>query len=186
MSGIRALVHRFPGVHLGLKKTLTLLVKVKNRAWGIHATATVKTWQIPRDLQMGPYSYLGLDADLSGPVRIGTYTMIASKFAVIGQDHRYDIPGVPVIFSGRPELKVTVIEDDAWIGQSVSVKGGVTIGRGAIVAFGSVVTKDVPPYAIVGGAPARIIRMRFDEQQQRAHDRMLAAPAQCGRYAEAR
>lgn len=64
------------------------------------------------------------------------------------------------------------IGNDAWIGEDVLIKGGVTIGDGAIVAAGSVVTRDVPPYAIVGGVPAKIIRMRFDESTV---DRLLAS-----------
>lgn len=54
-----------------------------------------------------------------------------------------------------------IIEDDVWIGTRAIVLHGVTIGRGAVVAAGSVVTKSVPPYAIVGGVPARLIRFRW-------------------------
>lgn len=58
----------------------------------------------------------------------------------------------------------TVIEDDVWIGYEATVMPGVKIGSGAIIASKSVVTKDVPPYAVVGGNPAQVIRMRFDEE----------------------
>ena len=54
-----------------------------------------------------------------------------------------------------------VIGDDAWIGYDCTILSGVTIGQGAVVAAGSVVTKDVPPYAVVGGTPARVIKYRF-------------------------
>ena len=57
-----------------------------------------------------------------------------------------------------------VIQNDVWIGQAVTIYGGVTIHNGAVVAGNSVVTKDVPPYAIVGGNPARVIKYRFDEE----------------------
>ena len=56
-----------------------------------------------------------------------------------------------------------VIKDDVWIGVNCTVLSGVTINQGAVVAAGSVVTKDVPPYSIVGGVPAKVIRYRFDE-----------------------
>ncbi len=58
-----------------------------------------------------------------------------------------------------------IIGNDVWIGSNVLIIGGIKIGDGAIVAAGAVVTKDVPPYAIVGGIPARIIRFRFDKEQ---------------------
>ncbi|MFC4348829.1 CatB-related O-acetyltransferase [Kordiimonas lipolytica] len=65
-------------------------------------------------------------------------------------------------FDSKPED--TFIGDDVWIGAHVLVPGGIKIGTGAIVAAGSVVTKDVPPYAIVGGNPARVIKYRVDEE----------------------
>lgn len=65
------------------------------------------------------------------------------------------------------ELKPIVIGNDVFIGMNVSVLDGVTIGDGAVVAAGAVVTADVPPYAIVGGVPAKIIKYRFDEKNNR-------------------
>lgn len=58
-----------------------------------------------------------------------------------------------------------VIGNDVWLGYKFTVMSGVTIGHGAIVAAGAIVTKDVPPYAIVGGIPAQVIRYRFDKKQ---------------------
>lgn len=57
------------------------------------------------------------------------------------------------------------IGNDVWIGKNVLIKGGITIGDGAIIGMGSVVTKDVPPYSIVGGVPAKIIRKRFSQTE---------------------
>lgn len=65
-----------------------------------------------------------------------------------------------------------VIEDDVWVGTRAIILAGVTIGRGAVVAAGAVVTKSVPPYAIVGGNPARILRMRWSEADIIEHERL--------------
>lgn len=62
-----------------------------------------------------------------------------------------------------PANAITMIGNDVWIGDNACVRAGVTLGTGAIVGMGAVVTRDVPPYAIVGGNPARILRYRFDE-----------------------
>jgi acetyltransferase-like isoleucine patch superfamily enzyme len=102
---------------------------------------------------------------------------------IMGDDHNFDLPGVPIVFSGRPLLRPTTIEDDAWIGARAIVLAGVTIGRGAIVAAGSVVTRDVAPYAVVGGAPARKLRDRFENEDDRAaHDAMLDGPTTTGSF----
>jgi acetyltransferase-like isoleucine patch superfamily enzyme len=81
----------------------------------------------------------------------------------------------PVFLSHRDSVKAkfakfdyfnmprTRIGNDVWLGHSVCVRSGVEIGHGAVVAMGSVVTKDVPPYAVVGGNPARVLRMRFSD-----------------------
>jgi acetyltransferase-like isoleucine patch superfamily enzyme len=68
-----------------------------------------------------------------------------------------------------------VIEDDVWIGFRAIILKGVTVGRGSIVAAGAVVISDVPRYSIVGGVPARVIRMRWTEQEIIEHERRLLA-----------
>lgn len=77
------------------------------------------------------------------------------------QRGRGDQPISTVSYTPQKPVK---IGNDVWIGSHVFIKGGVTIGDGAVIAAHAVVTKDIPPYAIVGGCPARIIRYRFDEE----------------------
>jgi len=113
---------------------------------------------------------------------MGRYVMIGPELLVTGNDHQTNCPGVPVIFSGRPEPQSLFIGDDVWIGARVTIMRKVRIGNGAVIAAGSVVTKDVEPYSIVGGVPARHIRYRFERSDRQAHDAFLALPPQEGAY----
>jgi acetyltransferase-like isoleucine patch superfamily enzyme len=109
--------------------------------------------------------------------------MIGPRVSIVGADHIYDKPGIPIIFSGRPELNPTIIEQDVWIGCGAILIAGVRIGRGAIVAAGAVVTKNIPAYEIHGGVPAKRIADRFANERDRAiHDRMLSQPPKQGEY----
>ena len=78
-----------------------------------------------------------------------------------------------MISSGRAHWKKTRICDDVWIGHGAIVLNGLTINRGAVVAAGSVVTKDVPPYAIVAGNPAKVLSYRLAADEQSKHDARL-------------
>ena len=66
-----------------------------------------------------------------------------------------------------------VVEDGCWIGANVTILKGVTIGRGSVVAAGAVVTRSCPPYSIIGGVPARVIRQRFTEEEIAKHESLL-------------
>jgi acetyltransferase-like isoleucine patch superfamily enzyme len=128
---------------------------------------------ISKDLIMGQYCFIGRNAWICPNVTIGNYVMIAPECAILGGDHRYDIPDQPIIYSGRPKTKKTFIKDDVWVGYRVIINAGITIGEGAIIAAGSVVTKDVESYTIVGGNPAKKIALRFSLSQQDIHKEML-------------
>lgn len=154
----------------------------------VHPTTYVsRRSRVSRDLVAREYCFIS-EGCLVGPkVELGQYVMIAACVAFVGDDHRFDRPGVPIIFAGRPELRPTVLESDVWIGHGAIIMAGVRIGRGAIVAAGAVVSKDVPPYEIWGGVPARKIRKRFAaEQDRRTHDLMLSRQPEEGTYPEPR
>lgn len=129
---------------------------------------------IHSDLQAGKYVYIGPGCLIPPRVSIGKYTMFAHNVSILGGDHIFTDPKKPAIFSGRPEMPQTQIGKDVWIGANVLIMAGVTIGDGAIVAAGAVVTKDIPPYSIYGGNPARYIRMRFNEKEIVLHKQMLS------------
>jgi chloramphenicol O-acetyltransferase type B len=129
---------------------------------------------MPKSVSIGHKSFIGPQCWLQSKVNIGNFVMLAGRVAIVGGDHRYDVVGVPSIEAGRDVNKPVTICDDVWIGHQAIIMHGVIIGEGAIVAAGSVVTKDVPPYSIVGGVPARLVRMRFSEEDIKKHSQVLA------------
>lgn len=102
-------------------------------------------------------------------INIGNKVMFGPQVSIITGDHRTDIYGRAMIdikdHEKLPENdKDVTICDDVWIGANSTILKGVIIGSGSIVSAGSVVVKDVPPYSIVGGVPAKVIKYRFTQQ----------------------
>lgn len=130
------------------------------------------------DLVADAYSFINVKCLVGPGVSIGRYTMLAPEVSIIGADHDYTSSRRPIIWSGRPaEIKPTHIGRDCWIGMRAIIISGVRIGDGAVVAAGSVVTKDVAAYDIVGGVPARFLKKRFiDDAEISAHQEMLNGP----------
>ena len=128
-----------------------------------------------KSISVGDYVFINRNARFSANVQIGHFVQFGANVAIVGADHRIDVAGVPMQFTGRDRMDelLTIIEDDVWVGHGSIIMAGVKIGRGAIIAAGAVVTKDIAPYAIVGGVPAKFIRCRFSEEQQRIHNESL-------------
>lgn len=141
----------------------------------VHPTfmATFGLRNVAKDILAGPYSYIGPRSIIYPGTSIGKYTLIANDVFIVGGDHNYKNPEVPLPFSGRDKPKKTVIGDDAWIGTRSIIMTGVKIGDGVIVAAGSVVTKDIPAYEIWAGVPAKKIGERFSVPQIEVHKKML-------------
>lgn len=97
-----------------------------------------------------------------GDVYIGNNVLIGPKVIIHSANHIYDDPNILIRNQGH-ETKRVVIEDDVWICAGATILPGVTIGRGAVVAAGAVVTKDVKPYSVVAGVPARTIKNRGEK-----------------------
>lgn len=95
---------------------------------------------------------------------------------IITGDHRIDVIGVPIIDSHDklPENdKDVTIEEDVWVGANVVILKGVTIGRGSVVAAGAIVNKSCPPYSIIGGIPAKVLKYRFSVDEALEHESKL-------------
>ena len=126
---------------------------------------------------MGRYSYMGKNNSVCN-ASIGQFCSIASYCAIGGGEHEMtSVSTSPVFVPGKNILGKTFVKsgaqysprsvqigNDVWIGEKTFVKAGTLIGDGAIIGAHSVVTHDVPAYAIVSGAPAKLIRYRFDEE----------------------
>ena len=111
-------------------------------------------------VSLGDYSGIGINARINGACTIGHHVMMGTDVVIITRNHAFDRTDIPMMEQGFEQERPVVIGDDVWIGDRVIILPGVTVGNGSILAAGAVVTSDVPPYAIVGGVPARIIKMR--------------------------
>lgn len=161
----RLLLWRSPNISLGKRSTF--------------GRGTV-LWA-PNGITVGDNVYIGKFCTLQADMEIGNDVIIANNVGLIGKyDHDYSkvgasIKNAPWIgdkdydFKGKNQK--IVVEDDVWIGFGAIIFTGVTVHRGAIVAAGSVVTKDVPDYAIVAGNPARIMGQRFSEAEILEHEK---------------
>lgn len=111
--------------------------------------------KIGNNSNIGTYAYIGC----SGYIEIGDNVMISPRVSIYSENHNFSEFNLSMKEQGVTREFVK-IEDDCWIASNSVVLAGVTIGKGSIVSAGSIVTKDVPPYSIVGGVPAKIIRSR--------------------------
>ena len=114
------------------------------------------------NIEIGDRSGIGINSNIVA-ANIGKNVMMGQDFIYIAQNHAFDRTDIPMIQQGCDVCQPLVVEDDVWIGARVTVLPGVRLGAGSIIGAGSVVTKDVPPYAIVAGNPARLIRHRGEE-----------------------
>ncbi len=136
----------------------------------IHIGKGTRLWA-PKKLRIGNGVYIGKQVHIEANCEIGDYCLLANRVAIVGRhDHDFSAIGFPVRYApwvGSRRFpspyadEKAVIESDVWLCYGVIVLTGVTVGRGAIVAAGSVVTKDIPPYSIAAGVPARVVGQRF-------------------------
>ncbi|MEE9446068.1 MAG: acyltransferase [Cocleimonas sp.] len=162
------------------------LVKVKWRRYAFgnnfHAGRNVVLWA--RDnISIGDNCYIGRNSQIECNVKIGDDVLIANNVAFVGRyDHHYQQIGTPIRLASQvrdvdynwlEKGRVTVVEKDVWIGYGATVLSGVTICRGSIIAAGSIVSKDVEPYSIYAGCPAKKVANRFNGSEDiRKHEEL--------------
>lgn len=139
---------------------------------GAHSTIAAGC-TIRGDVTIGEHSALNVGAATIGTVTIGSAVRIASYAVLVGENHGTDDLELPIAIQPLTSSGVT-IEDDVWIGANTTIVDGVTVGSHSVVAAGAVVTRDVPPWSIVAGVPARVIR---DRRDQRPAGRPIAGDA---------
>ncbi|AWW30601.1 acyltransferase [Echinicola strongylocentroti] len=115
--------------------------------------------KVGNNSSIGPYAYIGC----SGYIEIGDNVMMSPRVSIYSENHNFGDTENPMIEQGVTR-SFAKIEDDCWIASNSIILAGVTVGRGSVVAAGSVVTKDVPPYSIVGGNPAKLLKTRLDKK----------------------
>jgi acetyltransferase-like isoleucine patch superfamily enzyme len=134
----------------------------------------------PSGLTVGHDVYIGKGCTIECDGSIGNGVLIGNRVGLVGRrDHDMHALGVSIRHApwvgDYPEALSSdlTIENDVWIGYGATVLSGLCIQRGAIIAAGAVVTRDVPAYAIVAGNPADVIGWRFDDEQQQTHEAKL-------------
>ena len=149
---------------------VALRLRIEMMGEGVHWAKNTRV----AGARIGHFASFGHSTEFYGPVVIGDLTMLSTSVQIIGQDHQKDNLDSPMRIAHplAPRL-VTVIEADCWIGSRVTIMEGVRIGRGAVVGAGSIVTRDIPPYSIALGSPARVVKKRFSTAEQDRYDQML-------------
>lgn len=141
---------------------------VKRRGTYQRVKYGMEIWSPHKDVTFGDRVQFGFGCGIYCDIEFGDSILCANNVRFVGKDdHITNIPGRTIWESGRGDSFKTYIGNDVWIGENVVVVAGVHIGDGAIIAAGSVVTKDVEPCTIVGGNPARFIKNRFKTEEEK-------------------
>lgn len=156
------------GLHMPVSYDRGGLLSQKFRAWcarqfliSVGSNVNIEHGAMITSLMsIGDNSGVGINAKIHGRVSIGKNVMMGPDCIIYTKNHAFSDTSVPMCEQGFQEEKPVNIGDDVWIGGRVIILPGVHIANGSIVGAGSVVTKDVPPYAIVGGNPARVLKYR--------------------------
>ncbi len=127
-----------------------------------------------KSITLGHHVQFGPGCVIECGVTVGNYVLFARNVAIVGRnDHNIDVIGKEIWNSGRGDSGLVTIGNDVWLGHGAIILSGVKIGDGAVVAAGAVVTKEVPPYAVVGGNPAKVIKMRFTPEEAAQHVKLM-------------
>lgn len=172
-----------------LKKKVRRLWQLVYRLYGVRKNVTTGAGlhlgigsiiDAPRRMVVGRDVHIGKFCTIECDGNIGDYVAIANNVGLIGRyDHDHRCVGKPIAhapwigdadYKGMGKGLEIIVEDDVWIGYGAIILSGVKIGRGALIAAGSVVMSDIPPYAVATGNPARPLARRFTDAEIGAHE----------------
>ncbi|MFZ4796184.1 MAG: acyltransferase [Bacteroidia bacterium] len=128
---------------------------------------------IGNDVSIPRYAHIFCN---DAPLTIGNKVVFGPAPTIVTGNHRIDVVGKFIVDSHEKLFendKEVIIEDDIWVGANVTILMGVTVGRGCVIAAGSVVNKSCPPYSIIGGVPAKILKYRFNIDEIIKHEMLL-------------
>jgi acetyltransferase-like isoleucine patch superfamily enzyme len=156
LSFVRYLVRRFRYLYLKLKMGHKLKIG-NNVSFGPNAIIMV-----PDIVKIGSNFSCGANLFVQTNLTIGNDCLLSSDVSFVGHDHILNDPEHTAYWSGRKPPSLVVLEGDNFIGYRATIVGSIRIGKGSLIAAGAVVVRDVPPYSVVAGVPAKIIKSRFD------------------------
>ena len=116
-------------------------------------------------VSLGSRSGIGINARINGRCVIGDDVMMGTDCVIITRSHRHDRTDIPMMDQGFEEERPVFIGNDVWLGDRVIILPGVHIGDGCIIGAGSVVTRDIPPYSVAAGIPAKVIKDRKNAEE---------------------
>lgn len=117
----------------------------------------------PKNISIGHHIYINHHVEIGSHdcgVEIGNYVQIAPYVCILNSFHDYSRTDIPMYDQKKLKAMKVIIDDDVWIGYRAIILPGTRIGKGSVIAAGAVVTKDVPPFSVVAGIPAKVIKMR--------------------------
>lgn len=154
-----------PGVRIKFPKNLQLGDNVKIASGVLIHCGHKCMSEMKKNVYIGDNSYIGPNSVLfgEGEIEIGRNCEIAPGVVITSREHTYSKIDVP-IREQRSEFNKVLLEDDVWIGCNASILPGVSIGKGSIVGAGAVVTKNIAPYSVAVGVPAKVIKKRNNNE----------------------
>jgi acetyltransferase-like isoleucine patch superfamily enzyme len=144
----------------------------KNFIFDPYSLFSFETIEVGNDVFIGPRANFGSIKS----IKIGNKVMFGPDTSILGGDHNTSQIGeymADVHWKLEENDLPVTIEDDVWIGAKAIILKGVTVGRGSIIAAGAIVVRDVPPYSIVAGIPAKVVKYRFEEKDLEQHKALL-------------